>query len=282
MISLVLSDLHHIKESPVSCKKKRAITSLSHRNKFDLVLLCGDNAELINDLSNHEDLFGFLKKTFECPIGFIPGNHELWGKVISVSSEKLLYEIFPRVAELMEMKYLESSNIILDGWTIAGTYGHYDYSLGRTGKAVRLENFKTGKLVLNGKENTWNDHEYMDWGKKKNEEVCTELAKGLEKRIKGIEKNLIVITHGAPGYELSGYPSSTIQDFLGAFTGSEKFAQICEKYPVSYYFFGHTHSTAKGKINNATLVNVGSDYKNLAYCILDTEKKEINAGTVGF
>src|SRR3989338_9293601 len=102
---LVLSDLHYFKNDPVSEKKKKFLQGFQGKEELEAVILCGDNAELRPDFGNHIELFGFLRESFKCPIGFILGNHELWG--VSLPSDALLHKILPEACSGNRIVYLE-------------------------------------------------------------------------------------------------------------------------------------------------------------------------------
>jgi len=279
---LILSDLHYIKDHKPSTSKRNALKRLAKKSEFDLVLLCGDNAELVKDYINHIELFEFLRDTFDCQIGFILGNHDLWGKEFGISSYDLLYDVFPEISYKLGLTYLETTNIIKDDWNIVGTYGHYDYSLANKGKIVTQKAIENMFIVIDDKRLGWNDKRCMYWGGKKDKEVCNELVSNLEERINDQDGKLILITHGVPTYKLIGYPRSLKNDFLAAYSGSKRFAELCEKYPFEYYFFGHTHAHIEGKIGKAKAINIGSDYDNLSYYVLETNSDKYFGFHVNF
>jgi len=112
MKHLILFDLHYQNSNPFSRKKLEAIVKI--KEDFGGLILGGDNAELSSNLQNHRVLFDRLKRRFECPTGFVVGNHELWGRLGNISSQKLLNEIFPALAEKYNFVYLEQKNLDID------------------------------------------------------------------------------------------------------------------------------------------------------------------------
>src|SRR4030042_5324645 len=133
-----------------------------------------------------------------------------------VSSEKLLWEVLPSLAEDFEMNYLEKSNLSVEGMTIAGTYGHYDYSLS-SGSSLK-QDFITGYAIINETIYPWRDRELMNWQGKSDEEVTNELISALEERISG-KAELITISHTVPNTKATGRAESKEQDFFRPFSG---------------------------------------------------------------
>ena len=153
MKHLILFDLHYQNSNPFSRKKLEAIVKI--KEDFGGLILGGDNAELSSNLQNHRVLFDRLKRRFECPTGFVVGNHELWGRLGNISSQKLLNEIFPALAEKYNFVYLEQKNLDIDDISFIGTYGHFDYSLLQPNKGVLIEDLLKGTFITEGKRITW-------------------------------------------------------------------------------------------------------------------------------
>jgi hypothetical protein len=240
--------------------------------------MCGDNASLSRHKEdifyNHRKLFEFFKKKFNCPIGFVSGNHDLW-TAGRIPSKEILYKGFSGLAKEMELVYLEKENMNVKGFVFAGTYGHYDYSLGKTNEYIKRENFISQKAVIGNHSYSWDDREMMDWQGEGDERICFELMKGFEKRARN-KKNLITISHMIPSMKLCGHEPSLKQDFFGAFSGSWHLENIIEKSKPLFHFCGHTHAYAEALIGKTQVFNVGSDYDNMSYLILDTETQKVS------
>mgnify|MGYP001565311139 CR=1 FL=1 len=270
---LILSDLHmdYGKNGYLTMKKEAVIKDLGAN--FDCILLCGDNAEFDGEFFNHKRLFRFLRNRFSCPLGFIIGNHELWsGRFIS--PEMLLYKHFKDIALEEGLVYLEDQNLTINNWTIAGTYAHYDYSLGRISHGITKENFIIGVAKINGVDYQWIDKNFIYW-EKPDEDICSDLTSGFENRIKNVERKLITISHTVPNQDLIGHENSLKQDFYGAFSGTIKLEEIIKKFPIDYHFCGHTHARTQAPIGGALAMNVGMDYDRWSHLILNTENRSI-------
>ncbi len=282
MKALIFSDLHFdsvLKDNYKWWELESRTANKEHIKSLewgvDCVLLCGDNAELSKNFKNHKELFKLLRNTFECPIGFIIGNHELWKK--QVSAETLLYKNFERLAKQEGLVYLENKNLRVKDWTIIGTYGHYDYSLGTAHPDLNIteENFKTGMAIIGNKKITWMDKPFINLKGQTDKEFCDKLISRFEKKIQAAKGKLITISHTIPNKKVVGHKDSLKSDFLGAFAGTTKLEKILEKYDIAYHFCGHTHARATNIINKTKVVNIGSDYQELKYILLDTNKNSI-------
>ncbi|MBR9702750.1 metallophosphoesterase, partial [Candidatus Woesearchaeota archaeon] len=65
MRALIMSDLHAMGER-----------FLLPEEKFDYILLCGDNAETDKGFPYHHALFKDIREQFSGPVGFVVGNHD--------------------------------------------------------------------------------------------------------------------------------------------------------------------------------------------------------------
>jgi|SRR3989344_1239245 len=278
---LVLFDLHYQLYEERS--RERINHILNIEDNFDAVVLGGDNAELSKHLQNHKNLFKSLRNHFNCPIGFIIGNHELWGKSFGFSSTELINDLFPKLAGEYRLTYLEHNNLIVNGTAFVGTYGHFDYSFLREGKGVIKEDLLKGKFKLGEKSNIiWKDRIYMDWEGKGDEEVCASLIDGFESRIINSGKNIISLSHTLPRLTLNSWEDSPEQYFMESYSGSKLLGEVLERYGGRYHFCGHTHKRAMDTIGRTITLNLGSSNNNLRYAILSGEKecglleKEVN------
>jgi Icc-related predicted phosphoesterase len=267
---LVLADLHYNDYNYTSYGKKHELESIT--DKIDGVLLCGDNAEVDHDFENHHKLFKFLRKKFSCPIGFVAGNHDIWTREIGVESEKVLYEIFPKMAKTYDISYLETQIMKMGELRFTGTYGHYDYSFFLPNAEVKMADVKKSKVILPGMRLTYNDKSKMQL-EKSDQKLSSQLIESFEKRLKNQDlKKMITISHTIPDLALVGRAVNDSRSvFLSAYSGSVKLKKVLERYPPAYHFCGHTHLPAEMKIGQTHAINVGSDYKLLRYGILNTK-----------
>ncbi|MBI2629151.1 metallophosphoesterase [Candidatus Pacearchaeota archaeon] len=269
MRSLVLFDLHYQHNNPISKTKLDKVAGIE--GDFDSLILGGDNAELSTGLQNHRVLFERLRRRFECPIAFVLGNHELWGKLGNVSSWRLIYDIFPELGKEYGFTYLESENLDVESSSFVGTYGHFDYSFLRHDRGVSIEDLLRGTFIVERKKITWKDKINMDWEGKRDGDVCVELVDKFSERIKMASGKPISFSHTIPRLTLNGWPDSPSQYFMEAYSGSNLIGDVLQTSGGEYHFCGHTHARANDKIGKTIVVNVGSDYNLLRYVILDRE-----------
>ncbi|MFC1697712.1 metallophosphoesterase [Nanoarchaeota archaeon] len=269
---LILSDLHYNIDNDNSLIKEQLLKDLSEEHKFDAVILCGDNAVPNKDFSNHLELFKNLKSYFDTNIAFVCGNHDLWTKQLGISSEKVLYEIFNDISKDLGLIHLEKDNLEIKDKIIAGTYGHYDYSLARMSDIVTRKAINRHLLIYQNSHYPWMDNRFLDFNGKTNSEFCTELINKLDQRLDE-NKDIILISHTVPHYSVMGRGNDIDQDFYAAYSGTDMFLKLYQKYNIEYHFFGHTHAPSIKKFNNTLAVNVGADLKDLSYIIL--QDKEI-------
>ena len=275
MKATIFTDLHfdHIMGYTRTGKKEDIIKRIAEK-ETDCVLLCGDNAEFDYDFFSHERTFEFFKEIFNCPIALVAGNHCLWGKG-HYSSRDLLYNQYQQLATEFGLIYLENENLQIGDFTIVGTYGHYDYSLGKVGNGITKENFLTGRAIIGDKVHGWVDKSYMDWQGKTDEEITRELMENFINRISNKKGQLITLSHTLPNMDVVGHPLSKLQNFLGAYSGTLLLEEIIRENEPLYHFCGHTHAEATSKIGKTKVINIGSSFKNLKYALLDTAKNTV-------
>gem|GEM_PF-3959075 len=268
MRALAFSDLHIDANNRVSIEKLARISRM--RVKPDAVLLCGDNAEVTHGLGNHRLLFDVLLERFQSPLGFIAGNHDLYGRPSGFTSRELLDETYPALAEELDVMYLERDNLVVGDTTVVGTYGHYDYTLGRVRGTVDEESFRSGVAIVGGRELGWSDHRYMDWCGESDPAVCKKLLSEFWRRLPDAG-DVLTVSHTAPTKRLVGWSDSPKQDFFGAFSGSTMLEDILSDSVSRFHLCGHTHHYARERIGDTRCVNIGSDYRDIAYALVDTE-----------
>lgn len=278
---LALSDFHYDPIKWITEQKFLYLEEFAKKEKVDSVILCGDNSQMWYGQEYHHRFFSRIMKIFPCPVGFVCGNHDLWARGFNFSSRELLEDKFPEIAKSHDMKYLEHEDIEIGDWKIIGTYGHYDCSLTQLDKIVTQDAIQKGRLEYSDKVNeyeiVYNDVEQMKWKGEKDKEICRKLIARLEERLSSIDekKRIITISHTLPSKRSTGKDYSIKQNFIRAFSGSTKLGDILKKFPVNYHFCGHSHAPFQGKIGNAMVVNVGSDYHTLRFVLLDTDSGKI-------
>lgn len=242
---MFLTDLHY---SYPSFYKEKALKE--NNQDVDALILCGDNAEIDPSSGNHKYLFSLLKKNYACPIGFVVGNHELFGDKMSpnIPTEKIMALLanYESLAKEFEMIYLEKENLSFKEAVIAGTYGHYDGSLiPEKTKGYFNQDKKTVKTLITN----------------------------LEDRVNSTNKQLIIIGHTVPDKSLIGRPNSLQQDKFTPYAGSTQLKKMMKKLNPIIYICGHTHAIAQEMIENTLCLNIGTDYNTFKAVVYDTKEK---------
>jgi hypothetical protein len=270
MKGLAFTDLHYNKDKLGSKFIRANIEGIE--GEFDFVLLGGDNADIGPNFEDHRELFSFLRKKFVCPIGFVAGNHDLWGNYWKISSTRLLREIYPRLANEYGLTYLENEDIELKDGTLVGTYGHYDFSL--KGRGVTLTELLEGKFAISRDFVVdWKDPRFMDWEGLSAQEVCNQLLDDYEHRSMRAERPLFSISHTVPGLRFNGFGFSEAGEFCQSYSGSNRLEKIIGSISPVIHFCGHTHKPSEGMIGQTKVYNLGSNKYEFRYAKVDTSKE---------
>lgn len=273
MKALILSDLHYDDSNSESRKRLDAVLDIDR--EFDAVLLAGDNAELSMDLRNHRNLFAALNEGFDCPKGFVLGNHELWGRPFGYTSRTLLNKLFVPLADDFGITHLESENLYVGDTAFVGTYGHYDYSFFQGTDGITMDHIMRGKAPPKAGEITWEDVSRMDWQGKSHPDVCRELVEAFRTRLREAKgKKIASISHTIPDLALQGWPASPKQSFLLPYSGSTSIGYVLDNSSSEYHFCGHTHHPAQATIGKTEVYNLGSNGDTLRYAVLSLGRSD--------
>lgn len=278
---LITADLHYGIKEEVNIGIKNALKKWKQYSPIDVFIIAGDVAENITLRArqygrNHIEIINLIKNTFNCPVVFCSGNHDLWTQSKNINSWQIYRELLPKIAEKTHSIYLDESSFYINNTAIVGTYGHYDYSLAEEnisidGKKLCEEDFKRKLFIIKSKHRMllWNDKIYLRF-KEDDKRVCSSILKGFEARLKhAIEKRdrIIVISHTIPRKEMNAhrFKKNPETKFFSAFSGTKKLSEIVEKYNKNHkiilFVSGHTHLPVEYTIiNEIAYVNIGGDY----------------------
>jgi len=214
--------------------------------RVDLLLVGGDNGQEAGIRHTVESLAAVFPRT---PIGWVLGNHDLWGRAIS--------EVFADHS-FGPATYLEHHNLDLDACTVVGTYGHYDYSGGMPDLGEdAYESFTDGRLV-------WNDH-LIDRQGSTNPAIARRLADGFSRRYKAAiarRRPIVCLTHTVP-YVLQ-MPDER-RSFVTAYIFNALVGAAIDAAPVKpvALFCGHSHRARTWTGAGFPVINPGSDYRDV-------------------
>lgn len=238
----IISDLHIAYDSMPELSKAKEPALESLLEEIDCLVMCGDNAEPDDKLDNTRRLFGLLRDNSKIPIGFITGNHCHFGyrlaSGIAYDEIKKGFDKYSEIARDFEIIHLEDQNMQVEGITIGGTYGHHDGSLA---KIDFKEDYQTVKRLLDA--------------------ASTRLD---------VPETKLFITHTVPNKTLIGRPDSPAQDQYTPYAGSFQLEEAIKQIKPKWHFCGHTHAYADAQIDGTQSFNVGTDYTNFFYMIVNT------------
>lgn len=248
------SDLHYPVASP------EQLTSLAHEIQAEAVealILAGDLGESLNHEKFIEECISFFKNAAP-KIGFVAGNHDLWG-----DTQRIWSEVLPSLSSDTVI-YLEDQNLILNDVAVVGSYLHYDYSGAANPKLPDIF-YKINKGRYN------NDANYLDIQEDKN--FFRRLRDGFLSRLKKAEEDpniraIVAVTHvpcldglivRRPEWDVSNayFGVNSFEDKLAAFT------------KLKWIVGGHSHVEKHTRLGSIQAFSIGSDYHQPKYYVID-------------
>ncbi len=187
----------------------------------------------------------------DIPIVVTLGNHEFWGHTF----EDTLSKLKNQVVELTNVYYLDLiGGVELGGINFVGGTLFFDGSM----------RFRESQKITPW--NGWNDHYIADIEKRYQEFniYYTEMIRASMK----LGMSTVLCTHHVPHVYLNGHEPSPYSFYCGMkdFVHELPFDQRHNNYLIC----GHTHRRIIGEVvPNVMCVNVGSDYGDLQYYVLN-------------
>ncbi len=170
---------------------------------------------------------------------FVPGNHDLWGKDARARYVHELADVCDRAG----VEYLPAGPIAVDGVTLCGQTGWYDYSFADPSLALPREAYETGRYG----HLAWGDKRYFRWPGRSDAELTAWMAERLAHDLSLVPRDrpVWVVTHMLPFVELVARrpaPWGFVNGFLGAAAlGATIAAAAGRGVPVARVIAGHTH-----------------------------------------
>lgn len=233
--------------------------------KPEIVILGGDIGESLQDFEKCLRLF---RKSINCPLLVIPGNHDLWVRRFN-DSKKLWFEELPQITKDVGCIWLEGNSFVQDGVGIAGTIGWYDYSAVDSGInhselhfAQEKFNFNSDALLIDWE---WSDPEFAM-------RVSTPFLGELNKleNNSGVTKILVATHFPILDEQIHRDAEKPGWSFSNAYAGNLTLGREVVKYKkLGHVISGHTHIEKKGVIERINLNPVsyqvlGADYQKPA------------------
>ncbi|MEW5948375.1 MAG: metallophosphoesterase [Thermodesulfobacteriota bacterium] len=209
------------------------------RESPDIFIVCGDVS------ADQRHFEGTLKKygRLTCPKLVVAGNHDLWVENEEENSiEKYRYTL-PKLAKENRFIYLGFEPYVTGNVGFVGTCGWYDYSFRNEGLNGEIPEHAYKTKKFGGRR--WMDAVYCNWSSMEDAEVAGIMNESLKRQIVKVEDavdHIVVVLHHVPFRELLTYKNDPSWDFLNAFTGNTKTAEIIRaSSKVRVVLYGHTH-----------------------------------------
>ncbi len=234
------------------------------RTKTDVLLLVGDtfafNTQLLVECLT-------LFAPFKGDKLFVAGNHDLWTR--GSNSLDIYEKVLPRITKQCGFHSLDQTPFIKEKVGFVGNIGWYDYSFRDISKPIPPQYYSNKQWpgVV-----SWNDGLYVRLGMSDRaftERVNRKLKRHLAEASKQV-RSIICAVHHVPFRQLLRTNHTSTDTFLTAFSGSEEAGTIIRPFPkVKYVFCGHTHQNKRAIINGITAINIGSDYLQKRFNIIE-------------
>jgi predicted MPP superfamily phosphohydrolase len=221
----LLSDIHlEFYNSNFLKKLVGLITNPLHNNKDCNLILCGDIGKVNNEeqFTLYRNFLQSLSLEFK-HIFLVPGNHEYYGSSYKDTNDKLKQleeELKPNMTLMINNSVDLDDNITIIGSTL--------WSRGLLQYSKSMNDFKQISDLRKDK------CDYLRWHFQDFEFLKKAIA---EKS----DKQLVVLTHHMPSYELIG-PKYKHYDDINTFFAN-KLDYLMENNPnIKYWCYGHTHT----------------------------------------
>ena len=179
-------------------------------------------------------------------VAFVPGNHDLWCVPGAPDSRTRYLELFPAVCASVGATYLPLGPVALDGVTLVGQTGWYDYSLRDPALdgAIPLEAYARGSLGAL----SWSDKQFVVWPGLDDRGLTAFMVDRLAADLAAARPSgapVWVVTHMLPFVELvvrRPLPWGFVNGFLGATAMGATIVDAARTgLPIVQTVSGHTH-----------------------------------------
>ncbi|HKA87705.1 MAG TPA: metallophosphoesterase [Haliangiales bacterium] len=172
-------------------------------------------------------------------VAFVPGNHDLWGK----DARRRYLDELADACDRAGAEYLPAGPISVDGVTVCGQTGWYDYSFADQALGIPREAYEAGRYGPLA----WGDKRYFRWPGSGDAELTAWMVERLARDLSLVPRDrpVWVVTHMLPFVELVARrpaPWGFVNGFLGAAALGEAIAAAAARgVPVARTIAGHTH-----------------------------------------
>jgi predicted phosphohydrolase len=212
-------------------------------DQADVLIVAGD---LSSSLERIEAVLGRLRELVP-RVAYVPGNHDLWrapGSATPDSRARYL-ETFPELCARLGVDYLPAGPVVLEGVTLVGQTGWYDYSLRDLSLDDRVPRAAYRRGALGPL--AWSDKQYIDWPGLDDEGLTAFMADRLRDDLAAAPRDrpAWVVTHMLPFADLVArrpLPWGFVNGFLGATRLGDEIVRAAEGgLRVTRAVSGHTH-----------------------------------------
>jgi predicted phosphohydrolase len=267
----------------------RELTAALYAEPPDMLVLAGDIGA-----GDHFDGCLALFDNLPSRKALVPGNHDIWVRADDARGDSLqVYQgHLPRRSAAHGVHYLDSGPLHVPeaDFALIGSMNWYDYSWGRSGKALfaEWEERVRDKRFSRGRHN---DANYVRWQYDDpgfTRMVVSTLDRHLDEA-RGRAGQVIVVTHHPPLYDLSfprppfgvpleelrpGIPEydraldRSVWDALG---GNASVEELLRRHTsrIPFTFCGHTHLAREAQVGGIRGYNIGGDYHFKRLLLLD-------------
>ncbi len=216
----------------------------------DALLIAGD---ISAQKSRFESALQELRHA-RCPIGFVPGNHEVWQMPEDTRPWEDSWSKLDWVIEACKTAGVEFlGDWMLEDVLITGTIGWYDYTFAKPDLVNIIGPNAYEEKYIPGF--TWLDADNVKWGVS-DRDVCASYNKEFNERLAyhanflpAEHRTTVVMTHMVPFLEGVTYKDDLKWDFTTAFIGSKDLGDIIMQHAIplniTHVVFGHTHVEKK-------------------------------------
>jgi len=238
MKACILTDTHY----NGGFSKQNIFVGQFKKETFNMFIHCGDIAS--SQYSDIEEYFIIIRDNFpSTPFYVVWGNHDLW---MEDKGRILLEEKFDLLEILLQeynIQYLPDFPIVTDNFYVGGIDGWYNNYRSDTNDYKYFENYNIDFATLR--------HRSFD-----------QMNKAVVGMNKETTKRIYFVSH----FDL--YPQIAFPNGSPYMSENETYFNFLPK-ERTVHIFGHTHYPLDREYNGVRLLNVGSDYGNESYRIID-------------
>jgi len=274
---LFLADLHWAASGMPDHSKQ--IQPLIEHEHVDAIVICGD----ICHPENADVVLSWIRKIVgDVPVAICLGNHDFWVGQKSAwkyDFDGVIEEFWQPACAAFGIGLLDRDNLVLDGITVVGGYGHYDFghavpNLRIEGWLVNEQDYQGG--CISGLTGRWNDMVYMASRRSTKKEAKLQTKRIIERLDVAIRGGgrIVMAVHTPPFAELSTHAPSFFSAYNGNADLGGKLADRAAE--IELLVCGHTHRIVEPALfGGIHCLNVGNDYGELYGVLYDAKSRII-------